>query len=188
MPGENRVAALLDVARTVVRRAERHALVSQPTARSAVPYLNRLSDLLWTMARWQEGTSLPSREAHVISFDLARDVPDDVDLVVEGVAGGSRAPMTRPSRAAGFEGESGQDVLLPGRLLVGLGDSGRTDPTTEHCAGRPRAAARVPRRECDAHRHDAARRPRPSPRASRSARTSSRSTAPTPKPNQHPIA
>jgi cob(I)alamin adenosyltransferase len=26
-----------------------------------VPYLNRLSDLLWTMARWQEGESLPVR-------------------------------------------------------------------------------------------------------------------------------
>ncbi|MEY3588278.1 MAG: Cobalamin adenosyltransferase, partial [Actinomycetota bacterium] len=24
-----------------------------------VPYLNRLSDLLWTMARWQEGVSRP---------------------------------------------------------------------------------------------------------------------------------
>jgi hypothetical protein len=28
------------------------------------PYLNRLSDLVWTMARWQEdGESLPSRTA-----------------------------------------------------------------------------------------------------------------------------
>ena len=27
-----------------------------------VPYLNRLSDLLWTMARWQEGESLPTKE------------------------------------------------------------------------------------------------------------------------------
>jgi cob(I)alamin adenosyltransferase len=62
VPGETRVAALLDVARTVVRRAERHALVLSGDDSSVVPYLNRLSDLLWTMARWQEGTSLPSRE------------------------------------------------------------------------------------------------------------------------------
>jgi len=27
-----------------------------------VPYLNRLSDLLWTLARWNEGTSLAARD------------------------------------------------------------------------------------------------------------------------------
>jgi cob(I)alamin adenosyltransferase len=26
-----------------------------------LPYLNRLSDLLWTMARWQDGETLPAR-------------------------------------------------------------------------------------------------------------------------------
>jgi cob(I)alamin adenosyltransferase len=55
VPGENPTAAALDLARTVVRRAERVA-VSQPAGDSLVPvYLNRLSDLLWAMARWQEG-------------------------------------------------------------------------------------------------------------------------------------
>ena len=39
-----------------------HALAVADEDSYAVPYLNRLSDLLWTMARWQEGTSLPSRE------------------------------------------------------------------------------------------------------------------------------
>jgi cob(I)alamin adenosyltransferase len=63
VPGDTRVAALLDVARTIVRRAERHALAVAEEDSHAVPYLNRLSDLLWTMARWQEETSLPSREA-----------------------------------------------------------------------------------------------------------------------------
>jgi cob(I)alamin adenosyltransferase len=62
VPGETRVAALLDVARTVVRRAERHTLAAADDDSRAVAYLNRLSDLLWTMARWQEGTSLPTRE------------------------------------------------------------------------------------------------------------------------------
>ncbi len=55
VPGANRVAAALDLARTVVRRAERLA-VAEPVAGSyVVAYLNRLSDLLWAMARWQEG-------------------------------------------------------------------------------------------------------------------------------------
>jgi cob(I)alamin adenosyltransferase len=55
VPGENRVSAALDLARTIVRRAERLAVV-EPTEGSLVGmYLNRLSDLLWAMARWQEG-------------------------------------------------------------------------------------------------------------------------------------
>ena len=61
VPGESRIAALLDVARTVVRRAERLAIGVAPAGSHVVPYLNRLSDLLWTLARWQEGTSLPTR-------------------------------------------------------------------------------------------------------------------------------
>ena len=61
VPGQNRVAALLDVARTVVRRAERLAIDTAAEGSQVVPYLNRLSDLLWTAARWQEGESLPTR-------------------------------------------------------------------------------------------------------------------------------
>ena len=62
VPGENRLAALLDVARTVVRRAERAALAAAAEGSSVVPYLNRLSDLLWTMARAEEGRSRLARE------------------------------------------------------------------------------------------------------------------------------
>lgn len=58
VPGENKIAALLDVGRTVTRRAERHSLAAAPAPSQACPYLNRLSDLLWTLARWQEGNSL----------------------------------------------------------------------------------------------------------------------------------
>ena len=61
VPGQNRVAASLDVARTVVRRAERSALAAAVDGSLVVTYLNRLSDLLWTMARWQDGVSLTSR-------------------------------------------------------------------------------------------------------------------------------
>ncbi len=62
VPGQNRVSAALDMARTVVRRAERLLTRAPPAEDSlAVPYLNRLSDLLWTMARWQEGEHLTAR-------------------------------------------------------------------------------------------------------------------------------
>ncbi|MFN2607997.1 MAG: cob(I)yrinic acid a,c-diamide adenosyltransferase [Acidimicrobiales bacterium] len=61
VPGQSPVGAALDVARAVVRRAERRALAAAAPGSAVVPYLNRLSDLLWTMARWQEGTSLPAR-------------------------------------------------------------------------------------------------------------------------------
>ena len=55
VPGANRASAGLDLARTVVRRAER-LLVTSPIEGSLVhPYLNRLSDLLWALARWAEG-------------------------------------------------------------------------------------------------------------------------------------
>ena len=60
IPGQGRLPALLDVARTVVRRAERLALPVAAEGSSVVPYLNRLSSLLWAMARWQEGTPLLS--------------------------------------------------------------------------------------------------------------------------------
>ncbi len=62
VPGENRLSALLDLGRTVVRRAERHALQAAPSPSRVGPYLNRLSDLLWTMARWNEGESLPVKK------------------------------------------------------------------------------------------------------------------------------
>jgi cob(I)alamin adenosyltransferase len=62
VPGQNRLSALLDVARTAVRKAERRAIPVSVDGSHVVPYLNRLSDLLWTMARWQEGQFLPARE------------------------------------------------------------------------------------------------------------------------------
>ena len=61
VPGQSPVSAFLDLGRTVVRRAERRSLAVAAPGSHVVPYLNRLSDLLWTMARWQEGSSLPTR-------------------------------------------------------------------------------------------------------------------------------
>lgn len=55
LPGGSRLAAQLHVARTVCRRAERGVtalLDAQPDlAEVVVPYINRLSDLLFTLAR-----------------------------------------------------------------------------------------------------------------------------------------
>ena len=65
VPGQSRVSALLDLARTVVRRAERLADrggVGPSTGSLVVPYLNRLSDLVWVLARWQEEDHLAARQ------------------------------------------------------------------------------------------------------------------------------
>jgi len=56
VPGENQQSAALDVARTVVRRAERLAVSYPLEGSQVVAYLNRLSDLVWTMARCAEGS------------------------------------------------------------------------------------------------------------------------------------
>ena len=54
LPGGSRVAALAHVARTVCRRAERHVVQLARTENvpaPALPYLNRLSDLLFVISR-----------------------------------------------------------------------------------------------------------------------------------------
>jgi len=73
VPGGTPVAAALDVARTVVRRAERGAvrLVEiEPLSEDhdadpswVLPYLNRLSDVLWILARHEEGKPVFSRRS-----------------------------------------------------------------------------------------------------------------------------
>lgn len=54
LPGASRCSAALELARTVVRRAERDALSVAAEGSSVLPYLNRLSSLAWALARWQE--------------------------------------------------------------------------------------------------------------------------------------
>ncbi len=56
LPGGSQGAALLHVARTVCRRAEREVVTlarSEPVGAQVIPYLNRLSDLLFVMARYE---------------------------------------------------------------------------------------------------------------------------------------
>lgn len=64
IPGENPISAALDQARTVARRAERSVVACVDTGAVSgdvlLPWLNRLSDLLFVLARTVE-TSGPAR-------------------------------------------------------------------------------------------------------------------------------
>lgn len=58
VPGETRLSAALELARTIVRRAERRAVglrrAEPRPGDQLLPYLNRLADLLWVLARAAE--------------------------------------------------------------------------------------------------------------------------------------
>lgn len=64
VPGANPVSAALDVARSVVRRAERATVRMRESGAEVndevLLYLNRLSDLLFVIARVEAGESEPS--------------------------------------------------------------------------------------------------------------------------------
>jgi cob(I)alamin adenosyltransferase len=67
LPGQTAGAAALDFARTVIRRAERASVAAMRadwlgSESQVVPYLNRVADLVYTLARWQEGDFRPSRQ------------------------------------------------------------------------------------------------------------------------------
>ncbi|HEX6140732.1 MAG TPA: cob(I)yrinic acid a,c-diamide adenosyltransferase [Candidatus Limnocylindria bacterium] len=63
LPGETMAGAAFDLARTTVRRAERRAVALAATGglpdSQVVPYLNRLADLLFVMARAADGAFRP---------------------------------------------------------------------------------------------------------------------------------
>jgi cob(I)alamin adenosyltransferase len=67
IPGESMTGAALDMARTIVRRAERRAVALAEAGglpgSQVVPYLNRLADLLFVMARAADGGFRPVRGA-----------------------------------------------------------------------------------------------------------------------------
>jgi cob(I)alamin adenosyltransferase len=64
VPGANPASAAIDVARAIVRRAERRVVSLKEAQHLVNPevqrYLNRLSDLLFVLARWQAGESEPA--------------------------------------------------------------------------------------------------------------------------------
>ena len=66
VPGGSSIAASLDVARTVVRRAERRcvalATAGHLEGSSVVPYLNRLADYIYMLARAAETEWVSSKE------------------------------------------------------------------------------------------------------------------------------
>jgi cob(I)alamin adenosyltransferase len=68
VPGANTPphGAALDLARTICRRAERAVLTVSGPGALAVAYLNRLSDVLWLLARWE------ARAVAEVAGDLSR--------------------------------------------------------------------------------------------------------------------
>ena len=79
VPGETRLSAYLEMARTIVRRAERRAVAlrrAEPVGDDhLLAYLNRLADLLWIFARAAEQgesrAATPSRTAGRHARDAA---------------------------------------------------------------------------------------------------------------------
>ena len=67
VPGANPASAALDLARSVVRRAEREVVALEHAQRDVNPevrrFLNRLSDLLFVLARWEAGEAEPASRA-----------------------------------------------------------------------------------------------------------------------------
>jgi len=63
VPGGDPAAAVIDVARTIVRRAERRAVnhIAGDSDSLVVPYLNRLADYLYMLARAVEREWTPTR-------------------------------------------------------------------------------------------------------------------------------
>jgi len=131
LPGETRASALLEVARTVVRRAERASVAVAEDGSSVLPYLNRLSSLLWTMARWQEG------EHHRLAEDE----------LTSAAAGG--APAAAPSAAAGgapaaapSAGAGGAPAAAPSAASPGAASSAAVSPTAaQQTVASPAAAS-----------------------------------------------
>lgn len=68
VPGGNRAAAALDLARTICRRAEREVVAVKRAGLlpddAPLRYLNRVADELYVLAREVEGTHVASREDH----------------------------------------------------------------------------------------------------------------------------
>ena len=61
VPGGSAAAAGLDLARTIVRRGERRSVAAE-VGGQVVPFLNRLADYLFVLARLAEDEWIPSKE------------------------------------------------------------------------------------------------------------------------------
>lgn len=96
LPGANLVSAQLDFARCVIRRAERVASKVLQTGRIrpvTYVYLNRLSDLIYAMARYAESDKKPkslnigakSDSIDSLSLDLAKEIALAVEKRAESM-------------------------------------------------------------------------------------------------------
>ena len=93
VPGETRASAALELARTIVRRAERRSVALGAAGLlpgvHLLPYLNRLADLLWVMARAAEqGEARSSTPARTDGRRRIRPLP----------AGPTDHPIDLPNR------------------------------------------------------------------------------------------
>jgi len=73
LPGGTELAARLHLARTIARRAERRVVSlahSEPVSEAVLPYLNRLNDLLFTLAR---------RANHLAGVEDVPWTPEQID-------------------------------------------------------------------------------------------------------------
>ena len=80
LPGGSSVATALHITRTVCRRAERCTVAlrdREPVNPQAIIYLNRLSDLLFVLARWANRQAGVDEEAWRTASDEGRGTRDE---------------------------------------------------------------------------------------------------------------
>ena len=170
VPGQSRSSAALDLARTVIRRAERRAVaLGMGDGSQVVPYLNRLSDLCWLLARSCEqehlrgphgtcagaprrGMMTAMQSPLSLPTEVAPAVPDRVEAVGWGVLKGLET--ARPGLEVDvawcgqrrFKAKLGDKLITPGEggradVLLGLGDPEQLSATTLRLAGAAFASA-----------------------------------------------
>lgn len=88
LPGTNPLSAQLDVARTVMRRAERIAVKTYQLGRvsnSLLVYFNRLSDLIFAMARYSEKKTVKDFNMNItgVSQGLTLEFAKELSLAIE---------------------------------------------------------------------------------------------------------
>jgi cob(I)alamin adenosyltransferase len=102
VPGETVVSAAIELARTIVRRAERRAVSLQADGGflgpQVLPYLNRLADLLWVLARAAEQAE--ARSAPPSRPDRRRATPAPPGNAVNPSAAAPASTAATPTTAS----------------------------------------------------------------------------------------
>lgn len=90
LPGKNIVSAQLDVARTVIRRAERIAVKAAQSGKvkkNVIIYINRMSDVMYAMARYAEKNhqtlSQNKPEKNYMTLALAKEIAYAIETAAE---------------------------------------------------------------------------------------------------------